>query len=346
VIAYRLTFDGPLRKGRTGDAFPRSDTLMAAIVHALAALGDDASSVAASPPFALSSCFPFTRRGHDVHYFWPTPLGARDASSADSPASRDLQEARAGAENAPNVSAVPNPPETAPAAAAAQPAVVRNERAPRFVSSAWFRYLLGGDGDAPARHSLQDGVLRADSPGPARLWATESRARQPLDRETRRPLRAATRSELVRFSRGSGLFFLAAGKDAAARSLLESALAYLGDEGFGRTAPFTFEADELAVPTPGGAGKVLLSLYHPTRAEVAGGVLRGGRYTFELRGGVHESGSVRAAVRMIAEGARLGSGGTPVGSSVVVAPAGSIAGVEHAVYRSGYALWAPAPVAA
>ena len=331
MIGYRLTFDGPLRRSRPQGAFPRSDTLGAAVVHALGQLGEDASLVAAAPPFALSSCFPFTRRGSEVTYYWPVPMAARFPAPVSAAAV---------------AAAAPGADSTALAVAAAATAA-RARQEPSYVSTAWFRYLLGAEGEPPPLHVLQEGALWSESPGPARVWSTEVRVRQPLDRLTSRPIAPPRRNELLRFSRGAGLFFLAQPIDDGARQALEAALRYLGDEGFGRTAPFTFEADE-AAPLPGvsgaaeGGGYVLLSLYHPTREELVRGVLRDARYGFELRGGVHESGALRPALRMVVEGARLGGGADiPLGAAVEVAPAGVLA--PHPVYRSGLALCAPAP---
>jgi CRISPR type III-A-associated RAMP protein Csm4 len=307
VIAYRLSFEGPLRVG-DGSPFPRSDALAAALCEALAALGHDASRIAADPPFSVSSAFPWaTARGGGPLYLLPRPLGSR----LDRPMTAELR---------------------------------AEQRRVRWLSPALFAWSLGGE---PTSESTvaQDGQVWTDVELPPRLWTVRERARRPFDRQTGLPAGAAVRSRELVFAEGAGLTVVARYRDRGVRARVEAALRLLADEGLTRSAPFRFEVDEsFQVPSPARGGWVLLSLYHPTPEEVERGVLAGGRYAFALRGGTHASGARRRAVRMLVEGSRLRDvGGAPRGAAVRVLAAGEAPGLAHDVYRSGVALCAPAP---
>jgi CRISPR type III-A-associated RAMP protein Csm4 len=310
VILYRLTFTGPLRLPGDGGLFPRSDTLAAAIASSLASLGLDAQRAAGNPPFAVSSAFPFVlaERGEPV-YFLPRPLGSRLEIGG--------------------------------------PAEVRTEaKRVRYLSPRLFAWALSFDAELkdpvlPA----QEGEVWSEVALPRRLWEIEERPRRVFDRVTGLPVAGATRQRFLLLAKRVGLYFFASVRDRTARTWLEIALRQLADEGLGRGAPFRIDVDEgFRPPAPERGGWILLSLYHPTREEVERGVLRDARYSFVERAGVAANGARRRAVRMIAEGARLGDvGGPPLGTVVKVLTQDEAPGLGWDVYRSGLAVCIPGP---
>jgi hypothetical protein len=311
VIAYRLTFDGALRVPVAGTLFPRSDTLHAALCTALAALGEDAGAVALDPPFALSSLFPWVRRR--------APRGEPATAIAEGAAvpATEVAQPRAGdylyfAPTPVGVSLAP----IAPPVDATAPAIAPLS-APRYVSLPLLARLLSGESVSapraaapegmppapvtPPTSALQGGALWSDVPVGARLWVEESPMRRAMDRLTARPRAPAHVGGAVRFVPDAGLYFLAQPRDAEGRRLLEAGLAWLGDEGFARSAPFSVTRDEtFTAPRTGSGATLLLSLYWPTEAEVRGGVLVGGRYGLVARD--HTDG--RRAERQAAHRAR------------------------------------------
>jgi CRISPR/Cas system CSM-associated protein Csm4 (group 5 of RAMP superfamily) len=330
LIVYRLRFDGALRTPSSGEVFPRSDTLHAALCASLAALGEDASAAAASPAFAVSSCFPFVRRrGGGLVHFLPAPAGVVWPTNDDGPAPRYVSPAIA---LDPALGAAGEVP--APAAPQALSAPSATGAAPLSVASG------AAPSRAPRRFVAQDGQVWSDAPVGYRLWANESRARRPVDRVTGRALRLASTSSALRFVEGAGLYFIARFDTAAARAPFEAALAHLADEGFGRAAPFGVEADESPSLSDVSADLFLLSLYSPTEGEVRGGVFEGARWTFASRGGVTSQGLVRPSLRMVAEGARLrvAVNHAPRGQSVRLMAPSDAPRLGHAIYRSGRAL--------
>jgi len=155
----------------------------------------------------------------------------------------------------------------------------------------------------------------------------------------------------LRFAPGCGLYVLAAYHDPQSRTGLEAALAFLSDAGLGgrRTSghgQFILTQQEYAFPTvPDANAALLLSLYLPTAAEVAGGILRDARYQRILRRGWISSpdGNTlrRKAVWMIREGAvvRQPAGGRIIDVQPDGVPVESALG--HPVWRYGYGLTLP-----
>jgi CRISPR-associated protein Csm4 len=151
------------------------------------------------------------------------------------------------------------------------------------------------------------------------------------------------------FVEGCGLYFWAEFNDSRYQPLLEAALEYLAFEGLGgkRSAghgQFEWRAEERSPPFANSpsATYMLLSLYHPTEAEVQAGILRGARYRLVPRGGWVYSPDGRdfrrRTLRMLAEGSVLRS--RPEGDISDVTPAETAAGgqLTHRVYRCGVAL--------
>lgn len=156
----------------------------------------------------------------------------------------------------------------------------------------------------------------------------------------------------VRFADGCGLYALAEFEplvEERYRAAVADGLRLLGDLGLGGRRSVglgQFELREMSgdmdleQPVCGDeSNHLLLSLYHPTRAEVEAGVLKGGRYRLVTRRGwffsTTDTGQRRRAVRMLREGSIIGREAT--GDVVDVAPK-RYAEDNHPVYRSGLAL--------
>lgn len=157
----------------------------------------------------------------------------------------------------------------------------------------------------------------------------------------------------VRFAEGCGLYvladFAAAAGDNNYQQAVTDGLALLGEQGLGGRRSVglgQFELQEMALEEPleqpgtaDPAYHLLLSLYHPTQAEVQAGALSKARYRLLTRQGWFfseaDTGQRRRAVRMLAEGSLLPH---PVTGEIIdVAPAGYTE-ARHPVYRSGLAL--------
>lgn len=186
------------------------------------------------------------------------------------------------------------------------------------------------------------GLLRPDA---RPYWTVDIVPRVALDRVT-------SRSNLyyvgqLRFAPDCGLFCLvAAGRDEVYERV-RAALGVLGELGLGGErslglGSFTVEdAGPWAGPAAG-PRFVTLSLYHPTPAELAGGVLTAGAaYRLIVRSGWIASpawpGRRRKWVRMITEGSVLvGDSDRLYGDLADVTPPQAVPGA-HPVYRYGYA---------
>jgi CRISPR type III-A-associated RAMP protein Csm4 len=161
----------------------------------------------------------------------------------------------------------------------------------------------------------------------------------------------------LEFTPGSGLWFLAAFSDDAARERwtgpLTGAIRLLADSGMGgeRSRGWgRFEMPEirsgdlsqLLFDSPGSGAYWLLSLFHP--AESDGVDWNQGNYAIATRVGRVESeagwGEIKQSTRMIAEGSVLVSSSDLRGSVKDVAPEG----FAHPVYRSGHAIAIPVPL--
>jgi CRISPR-associated protein Csm4 len=155
----------------------------------------------------------------------------------------------------------------------------------------------------------------------------------------------------VRFAEGCGLYVLAdfqPAQEDVYRPAVTFGLVTLGELGLGGRRSVglgQYELREMPLETPleqplgedEPCYHLLLSLYHPTQAEIQAGVLSGARYKLLARRGWFFSsantGQRRRALRMLAEGSLLSQAAT--GDVVDVAPAEY---TQHPVYRSGLAL--------
>lgn len=227
-----------------------------------------------------------------------------------------------------------------------------------YVSEVLFRQWMAGSksGDAatgarllPGGLWVSDEEMGATRIAPGDRWAELVQLpRVALDR-------ASSTSSLyqvgeVRFREGCGLWFAVRWREEGWREPLEAALSCLGEAGIGGErssgrGQFKWKrmpATGLEPPEPTAGRAVTLSLYHPTRQEVAAGLLDEAAYQLRLRRGwvVSSAGQGRRSrsVRMLAEGSAIGVS-LEAGDLVDVTPDGFTA---HPVYRYGLAF----PVAA
>jgi CRISPR-associated protein Csm4 len=183
-----------------------------------------------------------------------------------------------------------------------------------------------------------------------RLWAEGQagvRPRVTVDRQ--QSLSTLYHMGQVYFRQGCGFYLLVddKGPDGAAhRCYLESALHTLGELGLGGRRSVGLgqfdigPAQEVSPPAASvPEAHLLMSLYHPARDEVGGGILKGARYELIVRRGwifsPDDASQRRRSVRMLAEGALLPW--APTGDMLNAAPLG----FPHPVYRSGIALTLP-----
>jgi CRISPR-associated protein Csm4 len=267
---------GTGREDDPGDLedLPRSDTLVSAVLsvrqHADSASDTAIEAMAAAPPFVLSSAMPTLERDRrfDLLAFLPPGLTERIAGSEG---------------------------------------VQKSYRRARFASLGALRALL--DGKPLASETIivtENGGLLSSAPIPKfddnpevdriwrqRLWLRESRPRLSIDRLTGKGVEGILfRYATTFFRRDLYLSVLADFRDPSCRPVFETALRILGDDGIGggrsighgRFAvhkiidSFEFE--------PGTGGRLLLSLMHPTKDEIAGGLLDPPAvYTLTARGG-------------------------------------------------------------
>jgi CRISPR type III-A-associated RAMP protein Csm4 len=299
-----------------------SDALYSAVSHAMAQLGSleawlDATARAEEPAVRLASCFPYqgdTLLAPPPRHLWPPPASSK----------------------------------------------VRWKGA-RFVPVSVVETLAAG-------RTLAEGAWAIDPdseclvpartpalPGPFRVSVRTSAAidRQGVGAE---PYSTAC----LEFTPGSGLWTLAQFADEAARErwtgpltaafrlLADSGLGGERSRGWGRAEQPRITAGEMAQlvfrnpPEPGDA-HWLLSLFHPAAGEVID--WQRGSYALTTRGGRVESsagwGVPKKGTRMVVEGSVLVSAQPPRGLAADVAPDG----FAHPVYRAGFAVTLPVPLA-
>jgi len=334
--AYRLRFHGPLHVATRGVGieetaeFVHSDTLFSALCSVIR-LGWGESELqrllepfrSGQPPFLLSSLFPFAGQ---VRFFPKPQLPLSNAPSDDG--GKRLRSVRWVSQH-----------------------LFQGWLAGRFPAQAFepaaFLPDVGGWLAPDERRLLPRSATRDGLP----LWSRDVVPRVAIDRVTNAS--QVYRSGRLRFGPESGLFFLVHWRDAAWRPLVETALAELGQLGIGGLrstghGQFTLEPDEdLTVPDADAPQRVVvLSLYAPTLADIAAGVLGpAARYDLVRRGGwiASPDGSSyrRRELRMLTEGSVVTwpPGTTILGQLVDVTP--DVMRALHPVYRYGYAFTVP-----
>jgi CRISPR type III-A-associated RAMP protein Csm4 len=237
-------------------------------------------------------------------------------------------------------------------------------KAARFVPVSVAESLLAGEAVSEERWT-------ADSESECLVAVERGAARVPF-RRALRPAAAVDRltgaSELhrtacIEFSRGAGMWLVAAFADEEAETRwadsLSGALRLLADcgiggersRGWGHSEEVAIERGELKdlLPVRGTngspdaeAGFWLLSLFHPSEQDTVD--WQRGNYSLIVRGGRVDSplqpGAEKQMLRMVEEGSVLVAPSALLGSARDVAPPG----FPHAVFRSGFALALPVAV--
>lgn len=331
LFAYRLRLKSSLHigSGRTDDLtdideLPRSDTLAAALlsVWGHVTLGQsDIGSLAADPPFAVSSALPTLELAGKTTCLLPMPVGLLD----------QLSDGRA---------------------------VDKQLRRARFVAPDLFPPLLRGE--LPEEVAVVGTcLLPARDAFAVPLWTTDTRLRLAVNRLGDGPIEGLLYEfGAVSFRPDVSLTVVACFDSADVQRGFEAALRFLGDEGIGADRSCGYGCFEVAAAGPfraelGKGMRLSLSLMHPTLNEVDGGLLgEPARYEFEIRGGWVTSPGARTlrrrGVRMLREGSVLRDlGARPYGDSPCVLDALPELGLGHPVYRPGKAVtlpitWSPA----
>jgi CRISPR type III-A-associated RAMP protein Csm4 len=322
ALLIKLRPTGPWRIGPDSgdpdrvDRIYHSDSLYAAVCSAMARLGDldaflDATArAAAAPAVRFSSCFPFY--GETLYVVpprnvWPPPASAK----------------------------------------------VRFKGA-RFVPLRLVENLLAGKPlteDYWAIDGASECLIAGGAQGPFRVNVRSNAA---MDRGGGGV--APHSSACLEFTPGAGLWFVASFFDDAAKERwkapLEAALRLLADSGFGggrskgwgcAQMPEISEGELpklLLGPVENAAAFWLLSVYHPATADSID--WQHGHYALTTRGGrIENNGGAKQQTRMLTEGSVVVSADAPIGAALDVAPEN----FEHPVYRAGFALAIPIPLA-
>jgi CRISPR-associated protein Csm4 len=358
LIPYTLTFRGGLRIGlRDVDATKisaviPSDTLFAALVDCVRRSGDDVDAwlapFCASPPFLLTSAFPFA--GQVRFYPMPVDLAAVFRLNALEQRAKQLKRIRYFSEGLLrrwlkgellNDVLFPEKPFDEPRLAAA------------LQGGAFWLTVDEIDllPEALRRPSRKRHALIA-----LQVWASDIVPHVIVDRVTS----AANifQTGRVIFTEGCGLWFGA--QPAAAQSdlsILEKPLAMLQEDGLGAdrstgSGGFTFARQPALALPEARVGRLayLLSRYHPRRDELPA-ALSAARSAFLLAGvggwvnSPDGPAMRRKRVQMVTEGSLVQLPRLPAGDLVDVAPtyAAKAGQLKHKVYRYGLALGLDAP---
>ncbi len=322
ALLIKLHPTGPWRIGPDSgdrdrvDRIYHSDSLYSAVTAAMASLGEldpwlDATARAtAEPAVRFSSCFPFY--GETLYVVpprnvWPPPPSAK----------------------------------------------VRFKGA-RFVPLKVVETLIAGRAMTEENWAIDGAsecLVSGGAQGPFRV-SVRSNAAVDRSGESVAPHSIAC----LEFTPGAGLWFVASFADDDAKERwnapLQGALRLLADSGFGGGRSRGWGRSEMPeivegelpqlIVNPGetSSGYWLLSVFHPAEADSID--WQHGNYSLSTRGGRVESyGDAKKPTRMLTEGSVIVSATAPVGTAADVAPEN----FEHPVYRSGFALAIPIPIA-
>ncbi len=323
IIAYKLNFDTPLHIAAHGVGYEKtgemihSDTLFSAMMslwnHFYA---DEVQAMCESPPFLISSAFPF--RGET--YFFPRPMkriGKEKDGDDDPKKGKKLKKVK-------------------------------------FISKSLFKRMLNDENlDFDESHTFQNGSFWSDKAESkdSRVFGVREIPRVRVDREN-----CASDifyfSEVV-FEKDAGLFFLARFREKEIQPRFEAILRLLGDEGIGGDKRvgkglFSMESDkkfEISFPQKAD-GFLTLSLYYPTETEF-GEILDNASYNLvSRRGWLHSPGAMslrRREVKMFTEGSVFNAidGQAFYGASPCVLEKTGWAKLDHNIYRYGFAFDLP-----
>jgi CRISPR-associated protein Csm4 len=303
-----------------------SDSLFAALVNRLAVSGGAAAVDAfvqpfkeKSPPFALSSTFPFA----GGVLFFPVPFAAVGETAKE--------------EDAKKYKRVQYVSEKL------FRQLINGEKLADVYKDA---QKLGETVllDASETADLPEAIRKGETP----IWSVETRPRVTLGRAAQNSAIYFTGS--VTYAKNCGLWFGVAWlqADETRKKQVESLLAELGDSGLGAERSVGFGAcnitPQTAITLPNAEGKpwVSLSRYLPRKDETDS--LKGGAYKIINVGGWLDSpakrGQRRRAVNLLEEGATLSAARSAIpGEMADVSPLyDGTNPLGHAVYRSGFAL--------
>ena len=309
MIGYRLRFKAPFHVDSRGndsyecaETFIRSDTLSAAMLSIWALLEPGGiAGRAKTPPFRLSSAFPFVG---DI-LFLPRPVDSL-AVSLDPARLRDNKKLKK----------------------------------IQWLSVGLWKAVAAGFklDDAQAINVLGTlATLKTEIVPYEKPWAVEERPRLAMDRATN----SHAEELLFHFSRVwlhpmAGLYFLASFDNGQAQANFEAALSLLSDEGIGADRSngngwFAFERfTSLGLKEANTGKSMALSLVNPDPADCRHGWLDGAAYKLVSRGGwVGGTGLRKRRLRMFAEGSVFQ--GPLQGRVVDVTPDDA----PHPVYRDG-----------
>lgn len=324
--AYQLHFQDPVHFGIEGigqesiELAFRSDSLWGAVLQKWFILfDDDPEEICTQTPFSISSCFPLINGLR----FYPLPVGVLD-TVLEEVAQKKLQQG--------------------------EPSV-KDWRRVRYIAEPLFRKILKG-----RKLQLVDMDLNQVYP---MKHQDKNEMHSFFQQQEQRPrimsdqLNGGVNESAFFyctdqfFSDNSGLFFLAEFDSDNVRQKFESSLLLLGDSGVGADRSIgrgCFKFTSAQIDFSGLRDPIswlTLSLYHPTREEVAKGVLTGGRYLLIKRSGpggsFHVSRFMRADCWMLEEGAVIPF--QAQGDAPCVLKQSDF--IPHNIYRNGRAFCVP-----
>lgn len=329
IVAYKLRFTSPLHLGQEGiglektDETIRSDTLFSAFFSCWQLFyDDDLDNLIKKLPFILSSSFPF--KGDE--YFFPRPMVKIGEVGED------------------------------------DPKIGKKIKKVKFISQKFFEDILNGKKISfLEENTLQEGFCLSkksfkDSPDEEKfIYKKHEVPRVTIDRATNTS-EIFYFNELV-FSGDSGLFFLVRFLDPKIRTRFEAVLRLLGDEGIGGDKHLGrghYEIEivkdfEINLPRENTKYFVSLSLFHPTKDEVDGGLIKGASYDLiTRRGWIHSKDAMslkRKGLRMFVEGSVFKDIGKEIyGDIPIVLEKNKDLGLTHNIYRNGLAFTFPIKV--
>lgn len=320
IIAYKMRFHTPLHIAAHGVGYEETETMIHSdtLFSALMSLwnhfyDDDIKQMCESPPFLLSSCFPFKTD----NYFFPRPMVRIGQEGEDDPKKgKQLKKVK-------------------------------------FISKPLFESLLKGETfEFDYDRTFQNGAFWTDTNQSEQDWVFTEREipRVLIDRST--SASDIFYFAEILFEEDSGLFFLVRFREKKIRPKFEAILRLLGDEGIGGDKRvgkglFSVESgDDFDLTLPGKAdGFLTLSLYYPTEAELAD-ILEDASYNLVSRKGwIHSPGAMslrRREVRMFSEGSVFDAPNQPIyGVSPCVLKDNPELGIGHHIYRYGLAFDLP-----
>jgi len=323
---YKLNFHAPLHIGVHGvgyeetDEIVHSDTLFSAIMSVWGHFyDDDIEKLCKTPPFFISSAFPFKRD----NLFFPRPMVKIGRQGED-----DDQKGN-------------------------------KLKRVTYLSQHLFESIVKGEAENlefTETETFQDGIFwckdfSLNSQNVDRVFTEREMPRVTIDRHTNSS-DIFYFSEIV-FEKDAGLFFLTKFKEKKIKRRFEAVLRLLGGEGIGGDKRmgkglYSLEIEEkFHLPIPSNADCFLtLSLYYPEETEFNNGILKDASYNLIPRKGwLHAQGAMslrRREIRVFQEGSVFTSiGKDTYGTNPCVLEKNLELGLLHNIYRYGIAFSLP-----